>query len=450
MNRAALQSLESPFRRFTRDEWAQLRADTQLTLTIDDLRKLQSTHDPISLDEVVAIYLPLSRLLALYVAATQGLFKATQRFLGANDGKVPYIIGIAGSVAAGKSTTARVLQALLTRWPNTPKVQLVTTDGFLRPNAELIRLGIMDRKGFPESYDGTAVLRFLSAVKAGQHNVAAPVYSHITYDIVKGESIVVDRPDILIFEGINVLLPNRLPRDGKEIPFVSDFFDFSIFLDADDDVAGAMVHRALHEPADDGVPRSAQLFPPIRRPQRCGSRGDGALDLAAHQSRQPAREYSADPAARRLAPDQGREPPHRRSRAEKAVSVDAAIGAGRLRMPSRRCLRFPRRRRSRPSLVRARISRQVEGLAAAEAARADDLVNGDGLLWRIEKPGIAPSYLFGTIHSTDKSALEIARRAAQSINGSKIVATELGGPIDTIEKANITAADAGEGARSRS
>jgi type I pantothenate kinase len=233
MNRVGLQSLESPFRRFTRDEWARLRADTQLTLTIDDLRKLQSTHDPISIEEVVAIYLPLSRLLALYVAATQGLFKATQRFLGADDGKVPYIIGIAGSVAAGKSTTARVLQALLTRWPNTPKVQLVTTDGFLRPNAELIRLGIMDRKCFPESYDGTAVLRFLSAVKAGQHNVAAPVYSHITYDIVKGESIVVDRPDILIFEGINVLLPNRLPRDGKEIPFVSDFFDFSIFLDAD-------------------------------------------------------------------------------------------------------------------------------------------------------------------------------------------------------------------------
>ena len=187
MNRVAAQSLVSPFRRFTRDEWAQLRADTQLTLTIDDLRKLQSTHDPISIDEVVAIYLPLSRLLALYVAATQGLFKATQRFLGATDGKVPYIIGIAGSVAAGKSTTARVLQALLTRWPNTPKVQLVTTDGFLHPNAELIRQGIMDRKGFPESYDGTKLIRFLSAVKAGEHNVAAPVYSHITYDIVPGE-----------------------------------------------------------------------------------------------------------------------------------------------------------------------------------------------------------------------------------------------------------------------
>jgi type I pantothenate kinase len=225
--------VESPFRRFFRDEWAQLRADTQLTLTIDDLRKLQSTHDPISIDEVVAIYLPLSRLLALYVAATQGLFKATQRFLGA-EGKVPYIIGVAGSVAVGKSTTARVLQALLTRWPNTPKVQLITTDGFLHPNAELIRQGIMDRKGFPESYDGTALIRFLSAVKAGRRNVEAPVYSHLTYDTVPEESIIVDRPDILIVEGINVLAPNRLPRDGKEIPFVSDFFDFSVFLDAHD------------------------------------------------------------------------------------------------------------------------------------------------------------------------------------------------------------------------
>src|SRR5882757_5883684 len=180
MNRAALQSLESPFRRFTRDEWAQLRADTQLTLTIDDLRKLQSTHDPISLDEVVAIYLPLSRLLALYVAATQGLFKATQRFLGATDGKVPYIIGIAGSVAAGKSTTARVLQALLTRWPNTPKVDLVTTDGFLLPNAVLERETLMEKKGFPESYDLPTLLRFMSDIKAGTPKVPAPLYSHLT------------------------------------------------------------------------------------------------------------------------------------------------------------------------------------------------------------------------------------------------------------------------------
>jgi type I pantothenate kinase len=226
----------SPYRHFTRDEWAKLRADTQLTLTIDDLRKLQSNHDPISIDEVIAIYLPLSRLLALYVAATQGLFKATQRFLGADDGKVPYIIGVAGSVAVGKSTTARVLQAMLSRWPNTPKVQLVTTDGFLHPNAKLIADGIMERKGFPESYDGAGLIRFLADVKAGESGVTAPVYSHLVYDVVPGERIVVDRPDILIVEGLNVLLPNRLSREGKEIPFVSDFFDFSVFLDASEDL----------------------------------------------------------------------------------------------------------------------------------------------------------------------------------------------------------------------
>ncbi len=226
----------SPYLLFTRDEWAQLRADTELTLTIDDLRKLQSNHDPINLDEVIAIYLPLSRLLALYVAATQGLFKATQRFLGAKGGKVPYIIGVAGSVAVGKSTTARVLQAMLSRWPNTPKVQLVTTDGFLHPNAKLIADGLMERKGFPESYDGTALIRFLADVKAGERNVVAPVYSHLVYDVVPGETIVVDQPDILIVEGLNVLLPNRLSREGRELPFVSDFFDFSVFLDASEEL----------------------------------------------------------------------------------------------------------------------------------------------------------------------------------------------------------------------
>jgi type I pantothenate kinase len=229
-------AVSSPYRHFTREEWAELRADTELTLTVDDLRKLQSTHDPISLDEVEAIYLPLSRLLALYVAATQGLFKATQRFLGASDGKVPYIIGVAGSVAVGKSTTARVLKALLTRWPNTPKVELITTDGFLHPNARLIREGLMDRKGFPESYDGPALIRFLADVKAGTRDVKAPVYSHLVYDVVPGETIVVDRPDILIVEGLNVLSPNRLSREGREIPVVSDFFDFSVFLDASDEL----------------------------------------------------------------------------------------------------------------------------------------------------------------------------------------------------------------------
>ena len=224
----------SPFREFTRDEWAALRADTPLTLTVEDLQKIQSLNDPISLEEVVAIYLPLSRLLSLYVAATQGLFKATQRFLLAEDGKVPYVIGIAGSVSAGKSTTARVLKALLSRWPNTPKVDLVTTDGFLHPNAVLQAEGLMEKKGFPESYDGSALIRFLSQVKAGQHHVEAPVYSHLVYDVVPGETVSVDRPDILIVEGLNVLLPSRMPKDGKAVPFVSDFFDFSIYLDADE------------------------------------------------------------------------------------------------------------------------------------------------------------------------------------------------------------------------
>jgi type I pantothenate kinase len=226
----------SPFRVFKRDEWAALRADTPMTLSVDDLVKLQSSHDPISLEEVVAIYLPLSRLLSLYAAATQGLFKATQRFLLAEDGKVPYIIGLAGSVSAGKSTTARVLKALLSRWPNTPKVELITTDGFLYPNAVLQEEGLMERKGFPESYDGTALIRFLSEIKAGRRHVEAPVYSHLVYDVVPNEHISVDRPDILIVEGLNVLLPNRLPRDGKSVPFVSDFFDFSIYLDADEDL----------------------------------------------------------------------------------------------------------------------------------------------------------------------------------------------------------------------
>ena len=225
----------SPYRIFSRDEWATLRADTPMTLTAEDLQKLQSLNDPISLEDVIAIYLPLSRLLSLYVAATQGLFKATQRFLLAEDGKVPYVIGIAGSVSAGKSTTARVLKALLSRWPNTPKVELVTTDGFLLPNAALDAEGIMDRKGFPESYDGTALIKFLTDVKAGKSHVEAPVYSHLVYDVVPGESVSVDRPDILIVEGLNVLLPNRLQKLGKPIPFVSDFFDFSIYLDAHED-----------------------------------------------------------------------------------------------------------------------------------------------------------------------------------------------------------------------
>jgi type I pantothenate kinase len=224
----------APHRVFTRDEWAKLRADTPLTLTNDDLTRLKSLNDPISLDEVVQIYLPISRLLALYVAAVQGLHDATRKFLGIEDGVTPYIIGVAGSVAVGKSTTARVLRALLRRWPNTPKVDLIATDGFLLPNAILQREGLMEKKGFPESYDRTALSAFLADIKAGKRNVAAPVYSHLAYDIVPGETILIDRPDILIVEGLNVLQTSKPPRDGRVIPFVSDFFDFSVYLDADE------------------------------------------------------------------------------------------------------------------------------------------------------------------------------------------------------------------------
>jgi type I pantothenate kinase len=227
----------SPHRVFDRADWARLRADTPLTLTAADVSRLKSLNDPISLDDVIEIYLPLSRLLSLYVAATQELFEATRTFLGANtDGKTPFIIGVAGSVAVGKSTTARILRALLRRWPNTPKVDLVTTDGFLVPNALLAREGLMERKGFPESYDLMALLAFLSDIKAGKTVVTAPVYSHLTYDIVPGETIAVERPDILIVEGLNVLQTSKLPRDGRAVPYVSDFFDFSIYIDADEDV----------------------------------------------------------------------------------------------------------------------------------------------------------------------------------------------------------------------
>jgi len=231
---APVQSAYSPYHRFDRAHWAALRADTPLTLSAEDLGKLRSINEPITLEEVIEIYLPLSRLLALYVAATQGLFKATQRFLGAEDGKVPYIIGVAGSVAAGKSTFTRVMRALLSRWPNTPRVELVTTDGFLFPNAVLEREKLMGKKGFPESYDGATLLRFISDVKAGRREVAAPVYSHLTYDIVPDGRVVIDRPDILIVEGLNVLAPGRRGkgRPRGSAAFVSDYFDFSIYLDA--------------------------------------------------------------------------------------------------------------------------------------------------------------------------------------------------------------------------
>jgi type I pantothenate kinase len=213
-----------------------LRDDAPMTLGADEIARLRSMHDRLDLSEVEEIYLPLSRLLSIYVEATQRLFFAQRRFLGIEDRKMPYIIGVAGSVAVGKSTTARVLQALLARWSPRPKVDLVTTDGFLFPNSVLERQGLMQKKGFPESYDLPMLLSFLSDIKAGRRPVRAPVYSHLVYDIIPNEFIEVDRPDILIVEGVNVLQTGRLPRDGKAVPVVSDFFDFSVYIDAEEAV----------------------------------------------------------------------------------------------------------------------------------------------------------------------------------------------------------------------
>jgi type I pantothenate kinase len=226
----------NPYRLFTREQWAALRNDTPMTLEPGEFDKLRSMHDRLDLKEVEEIYLPLSRLLSIYVDATQRLYYSQRQFLGIRDRKVPYIIGVAGSVAAGKSTTARVLQAMLARWSPRPKVDLVTTDGFLYAKAVLERQSLMQKKGFPESYDLPLLLSFLSDIKSGRAKVRAPVYSHLTYDIVPNQWIEVDRPDILIVEGVNVLQTGPLPRDGKAVPVVSDFFDFSVYLDADEPV----------------------------------------------------------------------------------------------------------------------------------------------------------------------------------------------------------------------
>ncbi|MET3927686.1 type I pantothenate kinase [Devosia sp. 2618] len=223
----------APYHHFTKAQWGALRADEKMTLSREDIARLRTLSDPISLEEAEEIYLPLTRLLSFYVEAIQGLHNVSTRFLETPDQKVPFIIGVAGSVAVGKSTTARILQALLQRWVSSPKVDLVTTDGFLHPNAVLTERGIMNRKGFPESYDRGRFVNFLADIKSGKGQVKVPVYSHLVYDVVEGGEVTIDRPDILIVEGLNILQPGELPRDGKPILFASDFIDFSIFIDAD-------------------------------------------------------------------------------------------------------------------------------------------------------------------------------------------------------------------------
>lgn len=224
-----------PYHHFTKAEWSKLRDGQPMTLTQADIERLRTLSDPISLEEAEEVYLPLTRLLSYYVEAIQGLHRVSTLFLDTPDTKVPFIIGVAGSVAVGKSTTARILQALLARWPSSPKVDLVTTDGFLYPNAVLAERGLMERKGFPESYDRSRFVQFLSDIKSGHGNVSVPVYSHLVYDVVPDSEVTIDRPDILIVEGLNILQPGELPKSGNPILFASDYIDFSVYIDADTD-----------------------------------------------------------------------------------------------------------------------------------------------------------------------------------------------------------------------
>jgi type I pantothenate kinase len=236
----------SPYAVFDRESWRALAAGSELPLDEADLRSLASLGDRIDLGEVATVYLPLARLLALHVAASRRLWAAQSDFLGDDTAKVPFVVAVAGSVAVGKSTTARLLQTLLAAGPGTPRVDLVTTDGFLLPNAVLEARGLLTRKGFPESYDRRALVRFLAEVKSGRAQVDAPVYSHLSYDIVPGGRQVVDRPDILVLEGLNVLQPGRRADGSMPEVFLSDYFDFSVYVDAaETDIRQWYVERFL-------------------------------------------------------------------------------------------------------------------------------------------------------------------------------------------------------------
>ena len=295
----------SRFLTIGRDDWAALRAATPLTLREDDLAKLRGINERIDLDEVAAIYLPLSRLLNLYVSASQDLARVSSTFLGTMAPRVPYVIGVAGSVAVGKSTFARILQALLARWPDHPQVDLVTTDGFLYPNAVLAERGIMERKGFPESYDTRRLLKFLRDLKSGAEEVRAPVYSHVVYDIVAGEEA-----DRAAARHPHPRGPQRAAGlDGEAAEFVSDYFDFSIYIDADElDIREWYVQRffALRETVFQDPNSFFRHFAHLS-PEEARATAEGIW--ATHQRPQPQRQHPADARAGVADRAQGSRPP---------------------------------------------------------------------------------------------------------------------------------------------